>query len=137
MTEATPQPSERLVRHCICTRADSIHRKSRPECVVHGPSDAANAYRDGVQDGLNGHRVPPQLPVAAHYRVTPPGGLSLREFLRSLRDSLDIPAHHRQDIDQWLTEAAASPWRDDAGTSCGIPYENGVHIHADARCWPL
>lgn len=25
----------------------------------------------------------------------------------------------------------------DAGTICGVPYEDGVHIHADARCWPI
>lgn len=25
----------------------------------------------------------------------------------------------------------------DAGTICGVPYKDGVHIHADARCWPL
>ena len=23
-----------------------------------------------------------------------------------------------------------------AGTVCGIPYNEDVHIHADARCWP-
>lgn len=55
-------------RFCCCSRADNDRREARAICVLHGNTDVAKAYREGMKDALNGHAVPEARPIRAEDR---------------------------------------------------------------------